>query len=70
MSTLGKKLVLSQIKDFGFICPGVSDVGGYKRNALYYLSGLLQTYGHLSTEVNNRDLWCYQLWQWFSGRVL
>ena len=30
--------------DFGFIRDGVSNVDGYKRNATYNLSGLLQTY--------------------------
>ena len=30
--------------DFGFICSGVSNVGGYKRSAWYNLSCLLQAY--------------------------
>ena len=36
--------------DFDFICAGVSNVDGYKRNVLYNLSCLLQTYCTWSTK--------------------
>lgn len=34
--------------DFGLVCTGVSDDGGYKRNTGYNLSCLLATCCHLS----------------------
>ena len=39
--------------DLGFICAGVSNVGGYKRNTWYNSSCLLQTYSHLS--INEKE---------------
>ena len=33
-----------------FIYAGVSNMGSYKRNTWYNLSGLLQTYFHLNTK--------------------
>ena len=48
--------------DFGFIkfCAGISNISGYKRNAWYNLSCLLQGYFHLST---NEKL--FVSWQFF-----
>ena len=43
--------------DFDFICAGVSNVGGYQRNARYNLSSLLHTYCHLNTNEKLSVSW-------------
>ena len=67
---------LSQVKknldsnDLGFICAGVSNVGGYKRNARYELSVTnLLSHEHQEKTVSWQfsemyDVWCNQSWQW------
>ena len=47
--------------DFGFICDGLSNVGGYKRNAWFSWSCLLQTYCYLS--INEKLSVCRQFWE-------
>ena len=55
-----KKSVPSQLNEFGFICAGISSVGGYKRNAWYNLTCLLQTYSHLSTNKKLSFSWVFR----------
>ena len=47
--------------DSGFNSAGIRTVGGYKRNALYHLSRLLQSYYHLSTNEKLSVSW--EFWE-------
>ena len=47
------------LNDFGLICAGINNIGGYKRKACYNSSCLLQTYCHLSTSGKLSVSWPY-----------
>ena len=66
---------LDDSNDLGSVCSGISNVGGYKRNAWYNLTCLLQTCCHLRSKEKLsvgwhcdssvfRDRWRDQLRQW------
>ena len=66
VSNLSKKKFCLDSNGFGFICAGISNVGGYKRNAWYKLSCLLQIYCHLMS-VSWQFLETYGITNYCSG---